>query len=245
MERDTKALVIDDHEGTRFFVSETLKRAGYQVDAVPGGEQALDALRDTAYDLLIVDLKLGGRIDGLEILNAVRWRWPNAAVVILTGYASLDTALQAIREDVDLYLEKPIEADELVEAVQEALERRRNAGQAAQPVQTSVLDQNGIRIDLNRHEVWREEDPIELNLQEFKLLVALVENSHRVVDPKELVRVVRGYECDSLNEARQIIKWYVHRLRRKIEPDPDDPRYILNVRGVGYTLGASRSVPQR
>ena len=72
--------------------------------------------------------------------------------------------------------------------------------------------------------------------QEFKLLAHLVQNTPRVVPPPELVQVVRGYDPEYPHEARQIIKWYIHRLRRQIEPDPSKPRYILNVRGVGYTF---------
>ena len=73
-----------------------------------------------------------------------------------------------------------------------------------------------------------------LNACEFALLAHLMQNAYRAVPPRELVEVVRGYECDHLNEARQIIKWYVHSLRQKVEPDPSQPRHILTVRGIGY-----------
>jgi DNA-binding response OmpR family regulator len=75
---------------------------------------------------------------------------------------------------------------------------------------------------------------LDLNASEFALLAHLMQNAFRAVPPPELVQVVRGYECDHLNEARQIIKWYVHSLRQKVEPNPSQPRYILTVRGTGY-----------
>jgi DNA-binding response OmpR family regulator len=77
---------------------------------------------------------------------------------------------------------------------------------------------------------------LELTSSEFRLLTYLMENDHRVVPPAELVRVVRQYECEHVQEARDIIKWYIYRLRRKLEPNPSRPRFILNVRGVGYTF---------
>ena len=76
--------------------------------------------------------------------------------------------------------------------------------------------------------------PLGLTSHEFKLLTHLMQNADRVIEPPELVRVVRQYEPDHMHEARQIIKWYIHRLRRKVESDPTKPRHILNVRGVGY-----------
>ena len=75
---------------------------------------------------------------------------------------------------------------------------------------------------------------LELNASEFALLAHLMQDAYRAVPPPELVEAVRGYECDHLNEARQIIKWYIHSLRQKVEPDPSMPRHILTVRGIGY-----------
>lgn len=75
---------------------------------------------------------------------------------------------------------------------------------------------------------------LDLTSYEYELLVYLMENDDRPVPPPELVEVVRGYECDNLQEARDIIKWYIYRLRSKVEPKPSTPRHILNVRGAGY-----------
>ena len=78
---------------------------------------------------------------------------------------------------------------------------------------------------------------LDLTPREFKLLAHLTQNALRVISPRELVQAVQGYDCEDEREAREMIKWYVYRLRRKVEPDPAHPQYILNVRGVGYTLG--------
>ena len=231
-------LVVDDEEGIRFFVERTLRSEGHQVVPAASGEEALDCLRDTRFDLVLLDLHLGGRVDGLRVLEAVRWRWPDVIVLILTGHGALESAVAAIREGVDGYLLKPVEPGELRRAVREALERRRRLSEAVEERdEQRVLERGPFSIDLKKHTVNRAGQLIELTPREFRLLVHLIENTDRVVPPKELVRVVAGYEADSTYEARQIVKWYVHHLRQKAEPDPSSPTYILNVRGVGYRFG--------
>jgi len=225
-----RALVVDDEERVRYVLEETLRRVGHVVVTASSGEEALDLLRDRSFDVAVVDLNLGGRVDGLRVLEALRWRWPGAAVVILTAHGSLESALAAIREGVDAYLLKPAKPAEVRQAVQEALERRKNLrGQA----EGREIRRGGFFVDLEQHLATRDGQPLDLTPQELKLLAHLMQNAPRVVTPLELVQVMRECELDPY-EARQIIKWYIHRLRRQAEPDPSDPRHILNVRGVGY-----------
>lgn len=230
-------LVVDDEEGVRFFLQEALRRSGHQVVEAANGEEALDRLRETPFDLVLLDLKLGGAVDGLRVLEAVRWRWPQAMVIMLTAHGSLDSAVAAIREGVDHYLLKPVDAAQLRQAIEHVLERREQLA-AASPLATEarMLRQGPFEVDLQTHEVTRDGQPLELTPREFKLLVALMENAHRVLSPRELVRAVMDYEPEYVQEARQIIRWYVHTLRQKVEPDPAQPRYIINLRGVGYRL---------
>jgi DNA-binding response OmpR family regulator len=229
----TRALVIDDEERIRYFLSKTLKRIGYTVATASSGEEALDLLRDTAFDVAIVDLNLGGHVDGLKVLEAIRWRWPGMAAMILTAHGSLESAIAAIREGVDGYLLKPAKPEEVREAVQQALERRANL-QEQKAEESRVIQRGGFFVDLEQHLATRDGETLELTPQELRLLVHLMENVPRVISPPELVRVVREYDPEDLYEARQIIKWYIHRLRQQVEPDPSNPCYILNVRGVGY-----------
>ena len=226
-----RALVVDDEERIRYFLEETLRRVGHVVATASSGEEALDLLRDTSFDVAVVDLNLGGRVDGLRVLEALRWRWPGTAVVILTAHGSLESAMAAISEGVDAYLLKPSKPAEVRQAVQEALERRKNLrGQA----EGREIRRGGFFVDLEQHLATRDGQPLDLTPQELKLLAHLMQNAPRVVPPLELVQVMREYKLEDPYEARQIIKWYVHRLRRQVEPDPSNPRHILNVRGVGY-----------
>jgi DNA-binding response OmpR family regulator len=239
MNEPMRTLVVDDEEGVRFFLTETLKRAGHAVVTAAHGEEALARLRDEAYDLVMLDLKLGGRVDGMRVLESVRWRWPRTIVIILTAHGSLDSALTAIREGVDGYLLKPVEPAQVRQAVKEAFERRAKLAPAEETEETAHLVKRGaFTVDLQRHVATRDGVPLELTPREFSLLVHLMRNAPQVISPIELVRVVRQYEAEHTHEAREIIKWYIHQLRHKIEPDPSQPRHIINVRGVGYRFAA-------
>jgi len=228
-----RTLVVDDEERIRYFLEKTLERVGHVVVTASNGEEALDLLRDAAFDVVIIDLNLGGRVDGLKVLEAVRWRWPGTAAVILTAHGSLESAMAAICEGVDGYLLKPARPEEVRAAVQQALERR-EALRGHKAEEKRVVQHGPFFVDLEQHLATRDGQALDLTPQELKLLVHLMQNTPRVIAPPELVRVVREYDPEDLYEARQIIKWYVHRLRQQVEPDPSSPCHILNVRGVGY-----------
>ena len=229
-----RTLVADDEERVRYVLEETLRRVGHVVVTASSGEEALDLLRDTSFDVAVVDLKLGGHVDGLRVLEALRWRWPGTAVVILTAHGSLGSALAAIREGVDAYLLKPSKPAEVRQAVQEALERRKDLRGQAEGTEGHVIRCGGFSVDLEQLLATRDGQPLNLTPQELQLLAHLMQNAPRVVPPLELVQAVRECELEDPYEARQIIKWYIHRLRRQVEPNPSTPRHILNVRGVGY-----------
>ena len=230
-------LVVDDEPGIRFFVEETLHRSGHDVMTVKSGEEALETLRDTPFDLVILDLKLGGKIDGIKVLEAIRWRWPETSVIIFTAYGSLDTALQAIDHGIEKYIQKPLSPNELREAVEEVLETRREKIIHQNPDEGhQILRKGDFEVDKGLHRAKLAGETIDLTPSEFNLLVHLLRNDDRVISPEELVEVVRGYKPQDIIEARQIIKWYIHRLRQKVEKDSSHPKYVINVRGVGYRI---------
>jgi len=237
MNKTIQTLIVDDDEDICYFLQEVLSGEGHAVMTTSGGEEALELLRHTPFDLAILDLQLSGRVDGLRVLEAIKWRWPDMATIILTGHASLDSALAAIQEGVDGYLLKPARAEEIRQATTEALERRRSRVRPQGESEGSGHLQRGpFSVDVEKRLVTKDEMPLELTNCEFELFVHLLQNAHRVVPPPELVWVVQQYRCDNLREARDIIKWYIHRLRRKVEANPSCPRYILNVRAAGYTF---------
>ncbi len=229
-------LVVDDEQGIRFFVEETLHRSGHDITTAKSGEEALETLRDTPFDMVILDLKLGGKVDGIKVLEAIRWRWPETSVIILTAHGSLDSALQAIDHGIEKYVQKPLSPQELRQVVEEVLKEKEADRQSTKDERHKILRKGPFEVDEGLHRVKMGEEKLDLTPSEFNLIVHLLRNDDRVISPEELVEVVRGYKPEDVIEARQIIKWYVHRLRQKVEQDSSHPEYILNVRGVGYRI---------
>ena len=235
MARPVQTLVVDDEGRIRLVLSETLQRVGHVVTEASSGEEALDILQDTAFDVVLLDLMLGGRADGQRVLEAIRWRWPGTVVIMMTGHGTLESAIEAIEEGVDGYLLKPVKPEEVRQAVNEALQRREKLldAQEAEPGE-HLLQRGPFSIALKRHTATFEDQPLDLPPRELKLLAHLMQSAPNVVEANKLVSAVRGYSPEYAYEARNIIKWYIYRLRQEVEPDPAHPRYILNVRGVGY-----------
>jgi DNA-binding response OmpR family regulator len=229
-------LIVDDEPGIRFFVEETLYRSGHDVTTVKSGEEALNTLRDTPFDLVVLDLKLGGKVDGIKVLEAIRWRWPDTSVIILTAHGSLDTAMQAIDFGIEKYVQKPLSPQELRQVVEEVLSEKATMKQRSTEEGHLVFNKGDFEVDEGLHRVIMGDKKLELTPSEFTLIVHLLRNNDRVITPEELVETVRGYKPQDVIEARQIIKWYIHRLRRKIEKDSSHPEFILNIRGVGYRI---------
>ena len=231
-----RTLVVDDEKGIRYFLKKALEKDGHIVATAANGEEALSKLRDDRFDLMLLDLKLGGRVNGLRVLEAVRWRWPSTVVIMMTAHGSLESAQAAIEEGVDGYLLKPVEPDEVRETIEEALDRRERLVESHVETKSKekLLQHGPFFVDRRKHVATYEGQTLDLTRREFRLLAHLMENAQRVVEPEELVRVTRDYDPEDVQEARDIIKWYIHRLRQKVEPTPSDPQYIVNVRGVGY-----------
>ncbi len=235
MDESISTLIVDDEERIRFVLKETLQRVGHTVTTASSGEEALDLLHDTPFDVLLLDLMLGGAIDGQRVLEAVRWRWPATVVVMLTAHGSLESAVEAIREGVDGYLLKPVKPEEVRKAVQEALYRRKKLRESEEAAaEAPVLQKGAFTIDLQRHTAAYNGQPLDISPRELALLTHLIQKAPEVVTTKELVAVVRDYSPEYEYEARDIIKWYVYQLRQRVEPEPSKPRHILNVRGIGY-----------
>ena len=230
-----RTLVVDDEENIRSFIAKSLSLVGHKVETARNGKDALEIIRDEQFDLVFLDLNLGGKIDGIRVLEALRWRWPETAAVILTGHGSLDSAMAAIREGVDLYLQKPAGLDAIRDAATEAIEKRRKYfSQQKEELEKVEFEAGPIYIHTEKLIVRLNGQDVSLTSREFKLLTHLVQNTHRVVPPKELTQVVGGFKAESAYEARNYIKWYIHQLRGKIESDPSDPKRIINVREGGY-----------
>lgn len=255
-----RILVVDDEATTRISLAELLRLEGYHVQMAASGEEALALMdQEAPFDLMVVDIKMPG-IDGLQLTEAVQQRSPGTVIILLTAFGSLETAIQALRRGAHDYLLKPCPVSQILESVQKGLtksyqERHRREllsrleqtlselqaierpaiEVAPAPVSSEkqVLEVQDVRLDRERHQAWVGDRPVDLTPTEFKILAYLMEHADQVCTPQRLIRATQGYEADPWG-TRAIVRVHIRRLRRKLEPDPSRPRYLINVRGVGY-----------
>lgn len=222
-----KILVVDDEETIRVTVSAALKKHGFETITAIDAVQALLALEQNVFDVAILDLKLPGSMDGVDLLTEIRMRKPETIVIMISAHATLDSAIVALRQGAFDYLLKPFTMSQLVERVEHALAKRR---EPALPVAGSAT---GVHIDPQQRTVTKDGAAIMLSATEFDILTYLANNSQRVVSASEVMREVQGYELEEM-DARTILRVHIQRIRQKLGDDPENPRHIQNIRSKGY-----------
>ncbi len=252
-----RILIVDDEPGVRLVLEHTLQSEGYLLETAVDGDDALQKIAATNYDLLLLDLHLGN-IDGLQVLEAVRREDETAVVIILTGYASMDSAVEALRLGAFDYLFKPAMPDVIRQRVKEGLDERTQALEREQILgQVDALRHALNRVDAKRATISRQNTNdrfikkgkliidrhhrsatlnthlLDLTTAEYGILLGLAEASPNPVPPQKLLFDALGYDNHPV-EAREKVKWYIHHLRRKVEPDPKHPQFIKTVRRKGY-----------
>ncbi len=225
---DETVLVVEDEPRVMRLVSEVLKAVGYRVIAVGSGEGAIQQAALEQPDLVLLDILLPHGPDGYEVCRRIR-EFSDVAVIMLTAKAQESDMLRGFDAGADDYLSKPFSAKELVARVRAVLRRARHVGEAMLPTLTC----GELDIDLARRLVKVRGEPVQLTRTEYALLSQLAANPNRVMVREDLLTAVWGAEYR--NDV-DYLRAYVHYLRRKLERDPANPRYILTSQGVGYML---------
>jgi DNA-binding response OmpR family regulator len=223
-----RILIVDDEPGIPDVVSYALKNEGYEADTVESGEKALDALGRDSYDLLILDLMMPGT-SGLEVCRKLR-KDNRIPILMLTAKdAELDRVL-GLEIGADDYVTKPFSVPELVSRVRAMLRRRDFDREEGEGIVRSV---GGVRVDLARHQVTVDGEPVQLTPSEFKLCALLAQEPERVFTRRQIMEYLWDSPYVGDQHACEV---HVSNLRRKLEHDPSKPQRILTVRGVGYKL---------
>jgi DNA-binding response OmpR family regulator len=219
-------LVVEDEPRIAAIAADYLRHAGYQVAVAADGAQALEAVRTVRPDLVVLDLGLPG-IDGLEVTRTLR---SGSAVPIIMVTARVEEAdrLLGLETGADDYLTKPFSPRELVARVKAVLRRTASSGREAAGAQLHLGD---LLLDTDRLAITRAGTSIDLTATEFQLVATLARQPGRVFTRAQLLDAVRGDAGDSFDRA---IDAHVKNVRRKLEADTRNPRYILTVYGVGY-----------
>lgn len=221
-----KVLIIDDEQVIREALGRKLRNEGFEVILGSDGLEGLRAFHASRPDLVVLDIVMPG-MDGLTVCQRIR-EVADTPVMMLSAQAIKETdIITGLEAGADEYLEKPIGLDEFAARVRALLRRAQLSSTDADQGYTDSY----LSIDLHRRHVYVQGTKIHLTPTEFKLLAVLLENSGRVVSQRDLLEQVWGQEyIDDVYYPRV----YISQLRRKIEPDPSNPIYILTEHRIGY-----------
>jgi DNA-binding response OmpR family regulator len=223
-------LVVDDEPKIVQLARDYLEHAGFSVASASDGREALASFRANEPDLIVLDLGLP-LVDGLDVARAVR-KTSNVPIVMLTGRGDEADRVAGLELGADDYVTKPFSPKELVARVRAVLRR---AEVVATP--TDIVRAGDVTLDIPRMSVHVKTKAIELTPTEFQLLATLARAPGRVFTRAQLLDAVHGVAFESYERA---IDAHVKNIRRKLEPDSSEPRYLLTVHGVGYRF-AERS----
>lgn len=223
-----KILVVDDEQPIRRFLRASLQGAGYAVLEAEAGEPGLRDAAQQPPELVILDLGLPD-IDGLTFLTRFR-EWSKAPVIVLSARGREQDKIAALDAGADDYLTKPFGVQELLARIRAALRRTTAIGGSdGEP----VFQVGDLVVDRALRKVTIASEPIHLTPIEYQLLAVLVQYAGKVVTHRQLLREVWG---PSASDEHQYLRVYVGQLRKKLEADPAQPRYLLTELGVGYRL---------
>jgi two-component system response regulator RegX3 len=231
----TRILLVEDEESYRDPLAYLLGREGFEVTTAATGPEALAAFDAAGADLVLLDLMLPG-LSGTEVCRQIRQR-SDVPVIMLTAKDGEIDKVVGLELGADDYVTKPYSSRELLARVRAVLRRRGPAGATPagdeEEADDGILVAGPVRMDVERHTVTVDDQPVAFPLKEFELLELLLRNAGRVLTRGQLIDRVWG--TDYVGDTKTL-DVHVKRVRAKIEPDPGNPTLLVTVRGLGYKL---------
>jgi two-component system KDP operon response regulator KdpE len=224
--RDRKILVVDDEERMVRFIHLNLEHDGFRVIEAFNGNQAINKARSNLPDLVLLDVMMPD-LDGFEVLRVLR-EVSTVPVIMLTAKGEEEDRVRGLELGADDYITKPFSPRELVSRVRAVLRRTETATSTTHSL---IQVDERLKIDFDRREVWVEDKLVKLRPTEYRLLYHLVQNAGWVITHDQLLAKVWGYEY---RDEPHYVRLYINYLRKKLEEDPTNPKYILTERGIGY-----------
>ena len=218
-----RILVVEDETAIAFGLQLDLKSEGYDVEIESDGESGLERARKEAFDLILLDVMLP-RKDGFEVCRELRRGGSKTPIIMLTAKTQEAEKVLGLEIGADDYVTKPFSPRELRARVKAALRR-------AAEDDLPIYRFGDAEVDFGRCELRRAGKPVELTALEFKLLAAFVRNGGKVLSRDQLLDLVWGHGTFVTD---RVVDNHVVTLRKKVEPEPSEPRYIVSVRGLGY-----------
>ena len=230
MQRKIQLLIVEDEEAIRAGLIDVFVYHGYDVDFAVDGPVGLDKALSGCFDLILLDVMLPG-MDGFEICNRIRAQDLDQPVIMLTAKSTDEDIIQGLSLGADDYVAKPFSVAQLVLRVQAVLRRSRIGAE----LDATLRLGNDVEIDCRNLQGQRDDKALAFTRREVEMLQYLRMNSDRPVSRDELLTKVWGY-AKNLDMETRTVDIHIAKLRRKIELDPSQPRYLVTVRGAGYRL---------
>lgn len=224
---EKRIVVVDDDPSLLRLIAVNLEARGYMPVTFTAGAPALSHMTYATPDLVILNI-LMPEIDGIEMVRRIR-QVSRVPIVMISAKVEVATKLQALHLGADDYLTKPLGIEELIARVRAILRRSTAPGSPLE----GTYHWGDLEVDLDRDEVMRRGRPVKLSAREWAVLRIFVRNRGRVVSQRTLLQQAWGPEY---GDEQDYVRTYVARLRRKLEPEPGSPRYILTEWGIGYRL---------
>jgi DNA-binding response OmpR family regulator len=257
----TRLLIVDDEQHIRAALVKALSLVGYEADEAASGQEALAMLQAEPYDLMVLDMVLPD-IEGVDVLRQAHQIQSDLSIIILTGNASIESAIAAIKSAAVDYLLKPASIHEIIDAVSNAIQKRTASAQkeflvdmlsealerldspesspvwlqTPQKSQARFVVKQPLSLDRSQRIVTLNNEPersIDLSKGETAVLTSMMQNADQTLSCEQLVWLAWGYKADRI-EAKSVIRPYIFRLRNKLEDNPKRPRLIRTIRKHGY-----------
>jgi two-component system, OmpR family, alkaline phosphatase synthesis response regulator PhoP len=219
-------LLVDDDDSLATLLGDRLRREGYDVKSCGDVGQAEELLRDHSFDVILLDVMLPDR-SGFEFCAELRDRDIQTPILMLTAMGNVMDRVTGLRIGADDYLPKPFDVPELLARI-EALRRRSGRSGRAD---SALFEFGDVSVNFDNQSVSRSGQSVELSRREFQMLGHLIRNRGRVVLRDELLQAVWGYRALPYTRTVDVHMW---QLRRKLEADPQEPRFLRTIRGTGY-----------
>jgi two-component system KDP operon response regulator KdpE len=232
-----KILAVDDEKRMVRFIQLNLEQDGFEVITAYNGKEALEQVRTQLPDLILLDIMMPD-INGFEVLKKIR-EVNTVPVIMLTAKGEEDDRIQGLELGADDYITKPFSPRELVSRIRAVLRRTKTFSE--DKVDKIQVDER-LLLDFSRREVWVEGEKVDLRPTEYRLLYHLVQNAGWVNTHEQLLSKVWGFEYQ---DEPHYVRLYVNYLRKKLEEDPANPKYILTERGVGYRFVDYRRLQEK
>jgi two-component system KDP operon response regulator KdpE len=222
--KKTRILIADDEPKIRMFLRANLNARGYEVDLAQDGLEAVEMAGQILPDLIILDVNMP-RMNGIDACRRIR-EWGDMPIIILSVRDEEKDKVKALDEGADDYVTKPFGMEELLARIRVALRRTSHA-----VIEIPVFQAGNLKIDFSSRLVTIDDEEVKLTRTEYELLVYLATNVGKVLTHREILHNVWGPEY---GDELEYVRTFINQLRRKIEEDPSNPRYIITEQRTGY-----------